>query len=409
MIRSIERARANSFNDKRTWSFAQSVKSRPLRLRARGETVHDEVDAALTARRHFGTVRRRSSGNWQAVYRLDGRMHSAGVYSSKADALARLSAVEADLRRGAWIDPRNGRVTLRAYAEEWLDQRNDLAVRTKELYSYLLGQHILPTLGHVMLAVLAPSTVRSWHANLSRAHSSTAAKAYRLLASIMRTAVTDGYIVASPCRVSGGGVERPMERPIATIAEVESLEAAMPAHLRLIVLLATWCQLRRAELLGLRRKDLDLVRGTLRVEQSRTVTMKGQSLTKEPKTAAGRRTVAIPPFLLARIEDHLIRFAPLDPDELIFRGATGIPLSPNVLQVSWQRARTAVGRTDLRLHDLRHTGLTLAAAAGATTVELMHRAGHSSSVAAMRYQHATQDRDRVIARALGELAKPTGH
>ena len=66
------------------------------------------------------------------------------------------------------------------------------------------------------------------------------------------------------------------------------------------------------------------------------------------------------------------------------------------------------GRSDLRLHDLRHTGLTLAAATGATTVELMHRAGHSSSVAAMRYQHATKDRDRVIADALGALARPLG-
>jgi lambda repressor-like predicted transcriptional regulator len=50
--------------------------------------------------------------------------------------------------------------------------------------------------------------------------------------------------------------------------------------------------------------------------------------------------------------------------------------------------------------------LTLAAATGATTVELMHRAGHSSSVAAMRYQHATKDRDRIIADALGAIAKP---
>jgi integrase len=88
-------------------------------------------------------------------------------------------------------------------------------------------------------------------------------------------------------------------------------------------------------------------------------------------------------------------------------GITGIPLTANVLQTAWQRARTKVGRPDLRLHDLRHTGLTLAAATGATTVELMHRAGHSSSVAAMRYQHATKDRDRVIADALGELARPS--
>jgi hypothetical protein len=174
----------------------------------------------VTSRRHFGTIRRRSSGRWQAVYRVEGRMYSAGAHSSKADALAHLSTIETDLRRGTWIDPRSGRTTLRIYAEEWLDQRNDLAVRTKELYSYLLERHILPTLGNATLATLAPSKIRSWHASLSKSHPSTAAKSYRLLSAIMRTAVTDGCIVSSPCKVSGGGVERPLERPIATVAEV---------------------------------------------------------------------------------------------------------------------------------------------------------------------------------------------
>ena len=60
--------------------------------------------------------------------------------------------------------------------------------------------------------------------------------------------------------------------------------------------------------------------------------------------------------------------------------------------------------TGVRLHDLRHTGATLAAATGASTKELMNRLGHASSEAALRYQHATFDRDAVIAQALSELA-----
>lgn len=358
----------------------------------------------MSERRHFGTVRKRSSGRWQAVYRVEGRMYSAGIYATKADALAHLAAVEVDLRRGAWIDPRSGTMTLRAYAEEWLEQRNDLAVRTKELYAYLLEHYTLPVLGNATLVGLAPSKIRSWHAGLSREHPSTAAKAYRLLCTIMKTAVTDGLITMSPCKVAGGGVERPSERPIATVAEVHALEAAMPEHLQLVVSLATWCQLRRGELLGLRRKDVDLANATLRIEQSRTITMSGKSLVKEPKSAAGRRTIAIPDFLVQRIDEHMGRFMRPGEEDFVFMGVTGIPLTAGVLQVAWQRARDSVGRSDLHLHDLRHTGLTLAAATGATTVELMHRAGHSSADAAMRYQHATKDRDRLIADALGTIA-----
>ena len=74
-----------------------------------------------------------------------------------------------------------------------------------------------------------------------------------------------------------------------------------------------------------------------------------------------------------------------------------------VLQRAWAKARKIAGRTDIHLHDLRHTGLTFAAAAGATTAELMLRAGHVSSEAALRYQHATRERDELLATTLDVL------
>jgi len=66
-------------------------------------------------------------------------------------------------------------------------------------------------------------------------------------------------------------------------------------------------------------------------------------------------------------------------------------------------ARQAAGRPDLRFHDLRHTGAVLAAQTGATLAELMGRLGHSTSQAAMRYQHAAQDRDALIAIRLSQM------
>lgn len=76
-------------------------------------------------------------------------------------------------------------------------------------------------------------------------------------------------------------------------------------------------------------------------------------------------------------------------------------LSANVI---WSAACAAAGIPDAHFHDLRHTGGTLAATTGATTKELMTRLGHSSTRAAMIYQHATRDRDKAIAQALGGLA-----
>lgn len=360
------------------------------------------------ARRHFGSVRRRSSGRWQASYWHEGRLHAAPqTFATKSDALAYLSIVEADVHRGTWIDPLAGKVTLALYANEWLGRRPELAVRTVELYRYLLDRHILAALGNCTLATLTPSKVRGWHAALAQTHPSTAAKAYRLLAGILRTATSDGLLLTSPCKVKGAGTERPPERPVATVAEIDALVAALPGRFRLVVLLATWCQLRRGELLGLRRRDVDLLHGTLSIEQSRTFTRDGQALVKGPKSAAGRRTIAVPAHVLPALTEHLERFTSREPDALVLCGVTGAPLTAGVLQKAWDNARAAAGRPDLHLHDLRHTGLTLAAATGATTAELMHRAGHASPDAALRYQHATRDRDRVLADALAKLAAPT--
>ena len=76
-----------------------------------------------------------------------------------------------------------------------------------------------------------------------------------------------------------------------------------------------------------------------------------------------------------------------------------------VIEAVIREGCSTVNLPDLHFHDLRHTGGTLSAATGASLKELMARLGHSSVRAAMMYQHATRDRDRVIALALGDLIR----
>jgi len=356
-------------------------------------------------RRHFGTVRKRSSGRWQAMYWHGGKRFSSGTFAAKADAQAWLANEEVDHRRGAWIDPTVGKVTLRDYSARWLSRRPELAIRTREFYEDLLRLHILPELGSSTLADISPSKVRGWNAQLTSVYPSTASKAYRLLATMMRTAYDDGLILKSPCKVKGASIEHAAERPMATISEVESLTLAMPDRLRLVILLATWCQLRRGEILGLRRCDVDLLHTSLRIAQSRTFARDGSSIVKSPKTLAGYRNLSIPSNIIDDLEAHLEKWTESGKDSLLFTLKNGVPLSATSLQRAWSKARASIGRQDLHLHDLRHTGLTLAAATGATTAELMHRAGHSSPGAALRYQHATRDRDQVLADALAQLVQ----
>lgn len=367
------------------------------------------VQSARRGRHAWGRVRRLPSGRWQVRYPgPDGRIVSGGSYRTKADAEAALAVVRTDQRRGAWVDPRAGRVTLADYANRWLANRPDLRPTTVELYRRLLDRHILPALGRTEMGRLSPAVVRNWWAELAGPGGpgpAAAAHAYRLLRAVLNTALADELIVKNPCVVRGAGQERSAERPVATVAEVGALADAMPERLAAAVLLAAWCGLRRGELFGLRRRDLDLMHGLVKVERAANELRDGSIAYGPPKTEAGRRHVAIPPHLLPTLAGHLDRFVAPDPDALLFTGAWGGPLRSQMWRAPWDRARRAIGLGHIRLHDLRHSGNTWAAATGASTRELMARMGHASPAAALRYQHATADRDRAIAAALSGLAR----
>jgi integrase len=145
---------------------------------------------------------------------------------------------------------------------------------------------------------------------------------------------------------------------------------------------------------------------TVRVERAVHQLQNGTLVLGPPKTDAGRRTVAIPPHLVVDLTDHLHRFVTAEGDALVFTGERGGPLRPHVLQKSWIAAKKTTGLPQFHLHDLRHAGNTWAAATGASTKELMARMGHANAAAALRYQHATADRDQAIAQALSDFARP---
>jgi len=89
----------------------------------------------------------------------------------------------------------------------------------------------------------------------------------------------------------------------------------------------------------------------------------------------------------------------------MFVNREGGPMRGDAVRQAFTRARTKVDMPEFRFHDLRHTGQTLAASAGATLKDLMLRLGHASPAAAQRYLHAVEGRDAEIASALSDLAK----
>ncbi len=268
----------------------------------------------------------------------------------------------------------------------------------------MLRNHLLAAFGSIPIKRLSPAAVRSWNAELSKNHPVTAAKSYRLLKGILATAVTDQLVGRNPCMVKGAAQERSPERPMVSMAEVDALVTAMPEQWRIAVELAAWCHLRVGEVPGLERRDIDLLHGTVRVERT-AYDVNGRSYLGPPKTAAGKRVVSAPPHILSVLERHLEAHVSADPSAPLLTGKKGGRLGRHPLHAAWCAARESIGRSEVHFHDLRGAGLTWAATQGATTRELMARAGHASPAAALRYQHAVVDRDVAIAKALSGLAE----
>lgn len=383
-------------------------------------------------RRAFGSIRKRPSGRYQVRYVVDGATYSAPMtYATKADAQAFLATVQTDLIRETWQAPRLVTEPVAEYVGRWIDEHPGLKETTRELYRSKLRNNLVGTpLGKTPLCDVTPDLVRTWFANMrtelakkarerraavvkkgrepsaaTRSDGSvSAAQTYRLLRAAMTTATQDGLIQRNPCQIKGASSSTAAERPTATTEEVNMLADAVPPRYRALVLMAAWTGARLGELAALRRSDIDLDGETFSVSE-RVYPLKGRMDFDTPKARASVRVVTLPPHLVPVLQTHLDEFTGPGEDDLVFCTSGGRPVNKSQMSPIWVRARAKVGRHDLRFHDLRHTGQTLAALAGATEAELMQRMGHSTTSASRIYMHSTTDHSRAVAAALSELAQ----
>jgi integrase len=412
--------------------------------------------------RRFGNVRRLPSSRYQVRYPgPDGRLRShPQTFDRKGDAERALSLIEAQIVAGEWTDPQRGRTKLADYARDWITQRPGLRVRTVDFYRWLLTKHIEPYLGDMPIGKLSTQTIREWRSGLLvRGVSATmTAKAYRLLRAVLMTAVEEDKILPrNPCRIRGAGSETAPERPVLTVAQVFELaelvgrrpignirqlagggyrlrfqrhgqmhtasevylsrpdaERALWAmslddradcnhdrRYRALILMATFASLRWGEVTALRRCDIDLDAGTVRVRAAYAERSTGELVLGPPKSKASRRTVGIPRVIVPDLR-HLAVFVKAEPGALAFPGAKGGPLRPGNFNRSaaWPQAVIAIGAPGLHFHDLRHAGNTFAAANGAALRDLMARMGHDTERAALIYQHEARGADTAITNAI---------
>ena len=345
------------------------------------------VEPSLAGRGEACASCRRDAG--RRADRVGCEAHRPDDVRTKREAEAFLAGVRSISTAASGSTPMPGR--SRFASSPRLARTSARAAATdRELYEGQLRLHILPTFGDVELRQLGAAHVRTWHAEMLKAGKPgrvDGGEGYRLLRTILTTAVEDELIVRNPCVIKGAGVER-----LARAADRDDRaglrarrrdRAALPGH-------GAPGDLHRPAARRAARAapaHLDLLHRT-----SRSWSSPRSSRTARSSSARRRPTPAAAPSPIPRCS------SPTSKSTCAWAAAgNGRLCSPArrpaataaTLYTAWSRARRAVGSNGLRFHDLRHTGNTLAASTGASTKELMSRLGHASPRAALIYQHVT--------------------
>ena len=373
-----------------------------------------------------GHIRRRGERSWELKFDL-GRdpvtgkrqIRYASVKGSRKDAQAKLTELLSEAARGVLVDA--SKETLAAFMDRWDRDwaSHNVSLKTVERYRQLITNQIKPHLGAMPVQKIKAVHLNTLYATLLQSGgieggplaTQTVGHVHRLLRRMLGHAAQWGVIASNPAalvsppRVAQGEIEIIREDEIKIV--LAALRGRnLPLYTIATVALATG--MRRGELLALRWKDLDLDGGKLRVEQSLEQTRAGLRF-KSPKTKHGRRSITIPPAVVADLRAHwkasqeqrlALGLGRSAPDDLVFTMWDGSPRKPNALTNDWLRASAVTGRR-INLHALRHTHASSLIAAGVDILTISRRLGHANpKITLSVYGHLYGNTDDKAAQAV---------
>lgn len=347
-----------------------------------------------------GTIRRRSKGSWTII--LNAGIDDNGkrrqiwrtVRGLRADAEKELRRLLSDMDAGAFVEP--SKMTVAEYLEKWLTNvKATVATRTFERYQEIARVHLAPALGKVPLLKLQPLQIESYYAQalesgrrdgkggLSRR---TVLHHHRVLREALGRAVKLRLLI----RNAADAVEPPKPdhkemRALDQSAAVRLLNIAKDRRIYLPVLLAITTGMRRGEISGLRWTDVDLRKGKVSVTQSIEETADGCHA-KPPKTAKGRRTIALPSLAVEALKAHKVEQAKIR----LFMGSAfhdrglvlchpdGAIYAPDTITRGFRKLIAGTEFKGLRFHDLRHTHATQLLRQGVHPKIVSERLGHAT-------------------------------
>ena len=333
---------------------------------------------------------------WEAVWRnpLNQVERRSRTFRRKDIAQRWLTDMDSSAYSGSYVDPRRTDRPLSQVASEWQESWLNLEPKTKAGYEHILRKHVLPTFGLYRVGSLNAEAIQKWVNGFASTHApKTVNNVYGVLRGLLRFAVERRNIGSNPCEaVRLPKQTSPREKLFLAPAEVRQLAEAMPAHYRIPVYVAAYVGLRAGELWALRRRDVDLIHGVIRVERAlkeintSAAGIESGMVFGAPKSQASKRQVSMPAPIRALLIEYLAQPLPggSGADDLIFTTPSGRPVRHNMFYKRVFRPRV-IGLWPeghrlhaLRWHDLRHTCAALSLSVAPNLVMVKERLGHES-------------------------------
>jgi integrase len=339
--------------------------------------------------REGSIYRRESDGRWVASLSLEdgGRKYIYG--KTRKEAYDKLQKALLEQQQGKL--PTGPKQTVKQYLEYWLEEVHKPTIRLSSYVKYrrLIRIHILPALGHVQLQKLSPQQVQSFYKQKSEEGLSPKMvhSIHGVLHKALGNAVRWKLVSSNVCDLlSPPRLVKQEIQPLTPDQARSLIEAARGHRLEGVLVLAITTGMRRGELLALRWQDIDFENKNVQIR--RTVDFfagYGGYIETEPKTAKGRRMIALPPFVigvlrqrrLAQLELRLKAGAAWEEHDLVFTGLHGNYLNPRYILKLFAQVLQDANLPHLRFHDLRHSAATLLLGMGVHPKVVQEILGHS--------------------------------
>ena len=299
-------------------------------------------------------------------------------FRTKREAELFLASVEVSIARGEFVDTTAARETIGSLGPLWLQHQSHLKPSSLRPVEIAWRVHVEPRWGRTPVASVRHSDVQSWITDLTaRRGATTVLRAYGVLAAILDDAVHDKRVLSNPARDMNLPRKTKRSHTYLTHDQVGDLAREAGDKATLVLVLA-YCGLRWGEAVGLRVKDLDMLRRRINVTVN-AVEVGDQIEVGTPKTHK-RRSVPFPAGLavpLARLCEGKT------PEQLVFADRSGGHMRRTRTDESsrgwFSQAVRRAGVPTMTPHDLRHTAASLAVQAGANVKAVQRMLGHASA------------------------------